>query len=223
MFRLKAFWLRQDIRYVGRAPMGPAHLRWLSEVGCPTPVQHSVLQEYVRAVTAHTARLQRLDQALHEHGKAWRLSPVVEALQAWRGVPCTVAVTTVVARGDLTRCENPRELLKCLGLMPSESSTGEHRRQEAIPKAGHTHARRALGAGAWAYRYPAKVSRHRQLRRANQPTAIQASSWKGHVRLCQRYRTLSARGTHANPVVVALARAWVGCRWAVAKAVPITL
>jgi len=51
--RLKAFLLRHDIRYVGRANWGPAHLRWLSEVVCPTPAQHIVFQEYVRTVTEH--------------------------------------------------------------------------------------------------------------------------------------------------------------------------
>jgi transposase len=35
-FRLKAFLLRQDIRYTGWANWNPAHLRWLSEVVCPT-------------------------------------------------------------------------------------------------------------------------------------------------------------------------------------------
>ena len=44
-FRLQAFVLRHDIRYVGRANGGPAHLRWLSEVVCPTPAQHIVFQE----------------------------------------------------------------------------------------------------------------------------------------------------------------------------------
>ena len=67
-FRLKAFLLRQDIRYTGRATWGPAHLRWLSEVVCPTPAQQIVFQEYVRAVTEHTERLQRLEQELHEPG-----------------------------------------------------------------------------------------------------------------------------------------------------------
>ena|SRR5215813_822008 len=43
--RLKAFLLRHDIRDVGRANGGPAHLRWLSEVVCPTPAQHSVFHE----------------------------------------------------------------------------------------------------------------------------------------------------------------------------------
>ena len=44
-FRLKAFLLRQDIRYAGRANWGPAHLRWLAEVVCPTPAQQIVFQE----------------------------------------------------------------------------------------------------------------------------------------------------------------------------------
>jgi transposase len=43
-FRLKAFVLRHDIRSTGRATWGPAHLRWLSEVVCPTPTQHIVFQ-----------------------------------------------------------------------------------------------------------------------------------------------------------------------------------
>src|SRR5262249_16926757 len=87
--RLKPFLLRHDIRYVGRANWGRAHLTWHSEVVCPTPAQQSVFQEYVRAVQEHTERLQRLEHELHEHVKAWRLSPVVEALQALRGVQCT--------------------------------------------------------------------------------------------------------------------------------------
>jgi transposase len=42
--RLKAFWLRHDIRDTGRATWGPAHLRWLSDVVCPTPTQPIVFQ-----------------------------------------------------------------------------------------------------------------------------------------------------------------------------------
>ena len=221
-FRLQAFLLRHDIRYTGRATWSPAHLRWLSEVVCPTPAQHIVFQEYVRAVNEHTARLQRLEQELQEQVKAWRLSPVVDALQALRGVQFPVAVTTVAELGDLTRFDTPRQLMKFLGLIPSEYSSGERRRQGSITKAGNTHARRAIVEGAWAYRYPAKVSRHLQLRLATQPKVIQDISWKAQVRLCKRYRKLMARGTHANQVVVAMARELVGCMWAMAKQVAIT-
>jgi transposase len=219
-FRLKAFLLRHDIRYTGRATWGPAHLRWLSEVVCPTPAQQIVFQEYVRAVTEHTERLHRLEQELHEHVKTWRLYPVVEALQALRGVQLTVAITLIAELGDLTRFDNPRQLMKYLGLIPSEYSSGERRRQGSITKAGNTHARRALVEGAWAYRYPAKVSRHIQLRLEQQPKAIQDISWRAQVRLCKRYRRLMARGKHANQVVVAIARELAGFIWAIAKQVP---
>jgi transposase len=219
--RLKAFLLRHDIRYTGRANWSPAHLRWLSEVVCPTPAQHIVFQAYVRAVSEHSDRLQRLEHALHDHVKTWRLSPVVEALQALRGVQCTVAVTLVADMGDLTRFESPRELMKFLGLIPSEHSSGEQRRQGSMTKAGNTHARRVLVEGAWAYRYPAKGSRHLQLRREKQPKVIQDISWKAQVRLCKRYRRLVARGKHANVVTVAMARELTGFMWAIAKEVPI--
>jgi transposase len=220
-YRLKAFLLRHDIRYTGRANWGPAHLRWLSEVVCPTPAQQIVFQEYVRAVSEHSDRLQRLDQELREHVTAWRLSPVVEALQALRGVQFIAAVTLVAEMGDLTRFESPRELMKFMGLIPSEYSSGEQRRQGSITKAGNTHARRVLVEGAWAYRYPAKVSRHLQLRLEKQPQVIQDISWKAQVRLCKRYRRLVSRGKHANVVTVAIARELSGFLWAIAKEVPV--
>jgi transposase len=99
--RLKAFLLRHDIRYTGQANWSPAHLRWLSEVVCATPAQQIVFQEYIYTVTEQTARLQRLEYELHEQVHTWRLAPVVEALQALRGVQLTVAVTTVA---ELATC-----------------------------------------------------------------------------------------------------------------------
>jgi transposase len=221
-FRLNAFLLRHDIRDTGRANWGPAHLRWLSEVICPTPAQQIVFQAYVRAVNEHTERLQRLEQELQDHMQSWRLHPVVEALQALRGVQFIIAVTMVAEIGDLTRFDTPRELMKFLGLIPSEYSSGERRQQGSMTKAGNTHARRALVEGAWTYRYPAKVSRHLQLRLEKQPKIIQDISWKAQVRLCKRYRKLLARGKHANVVTVAIARELVGFMWAIAQEIPVT-
>jgi transposase len=146
---------------------------------------------------------------------------VVEALQALRGVQFTVAVTMVAASGDRSRFDTPRELMKFLGLIPSEYSSGERRQQGSLTKAGNTQARRALVEGAWADRYPAKVSRHLHLRLEQPPKLIQDISWKAPVRLCQRYRRLGARGNHANVVTVALARALAGCMWAIAKELPV--
>jgi transposase len=216
-YRLKAFLLRQDIRSTGQAHWSPAHLRWLAEVVCPTPAPPIVFQESVRAVTEHTERRQRLAQELQERVKTWRLAPVVEALQALRGVQFTVAVTTVAELGDLTRVTNPKQLMSYLGLTPSEYSRGPRRSQGGITKTGHSHARRALVEGAWAYRYPPKVSRHLQLRLEQRPKPIQELSWKAQVRLCKRYRQLLARGKNANQGVGAIARELVAFLWAMAR------
>jgi len=220
-FRLNALFLRHDLRSTGRATWGPAPLRWLAAVVCATPAHHIVFQAYGRAVHEHTARLQRLVQALPAQVTAWRRHPVVEALEALRGVPCTVAVTLVTALGDLTRFATPRPLLTYLGLIPAAYSRGERRRQGASTQAGNTHARRALVEGAWAYRDPATGSRPRPRRREPPPQPIQALSGKAPVRRCQGYRRLIARGQHANPVVVAMARELAGFLGAMAQPVPV--
>jgi transposase len=119
-------------------------------VVCPTPAQQLVFQAYVRALSEHTARLQHLEHERHEHVHTWRLPPVVEALQALRGVQFTVAVALVAERGDLTRVDHPRQLMSYLGPIPSAYASGERRRQGTITTAGNTHARRVPVEGAWA-------------------------------------------------------------------------
>src|SRR5215510_5548023 len=150
--RLKAFLLRQDIRYEGRANWTAAHLRWLANVVCPTPAQQIVFQEYIRAVTEQTDRLQRLEVELAALVPSWRWCPVVEAIQALRGIQFTAAVTLIAELGDLSRFDTPGQLMSYLGLVPSEHSSGEGRREGSIPKKGNGHAGRVLVGGAWAYR-----------------------------------------------------------------------
>jgi transposase len=219
--RLKAFLLRQDIRYAGRANWTAAHLRWLASVGCPTPAQQIVFQEYVRAVSEQTDRVQRWEAELQALVQTWRWAPVVEAIQALRGMQFTAAVTLIAELGDWHRFDTPRQLMSYLGLIPSEHPSGERRRQGGITKTGNSHARRVLVEGAWAYRYPAKGSRHLHLRVETVPKAIQEISWKAQVRLCKRYRRLVARGKHVNQVVVAIAREMAAFVWAIAREVAI--
>jgi transposase len=215
--RLKACLLRPDIRSVGRANGGPAHLRWLADVVCPTPVQHIVLQDDVRAVSEPHERLHRLEPARQEPVTAWRLSPVVEALQALRGVPGPVAVPLGAAMGERPRFASPPELRKLLGLLPSEYASGAQRRQGASTQAGTTQARRVLGEGAGASRSPATVSRHVPLRLEKHPTVVQDIRGNAPGRRGKRPRRLGSRGHQATGVTVAMARALTGRMWARAQ------
>lgn len=217
-FRLKALLLRNDIRYTGRANWSAEHLRWLARLVLPTPAQQIVFQEYVRTVNERTELLRRLEAELLAQAKTWRFYPVVEALQALRGVQFTVAITTIAELGDLTRFDTPRQLMSSLGLTPSEYSSGERRRLGGITKTGNGHARRVLIEAAKAYRHRAKVSEQIQARQQQLPKPICDIAWRAQVRLCGRYRKLLARGKHPNTVAAAIARELAAFMWAIAKA-----
>lgn len=217
--RLKAFLLRHDMRSTGRANWTAAHLGWLANVVCPPPAQQIVFQEYVRAVSAPTDRWQRLEAELHALVQTWHWAPVRDAIQALRGIQFIAAVTLIAELGELNRFESPRQLMSYLGLSPSEHTAGDRRRQGGLTKTGNSHARRVLVEGAGAYRYPAKVSRHLQLRLETGPKVIQEISWKAQVRLCTRSRRVAARGKHVQQGVVAIAREMAALVWAIAREV----
>ncbi len=217
--RLKSFLLRHGIRYEGQANWNEAHLRWLAELILPNPVQQIVFQEYVNTVTERTHRVEQLERMLREQARDWYFAPVVNALQAMRGVRFVNAVTLVAELGDMSRFDSPRQLMCFLGLVPSQHSSGEHTRLGPITKSGNRHARRNLIEAAWAYRYPAKVSREIQIRQEHVPLKIREIAWKAQVRLCARYRKLIARGKNKNVAVVAIARELVAFMWDIAHRV----
>jgi len=53
---------------------------------------------------------------------------------AMRGVSLVVATGIVAELGDMRRFSHPRQVMSYLGLVPSEYSSGEHRRQGSITK-----------------------------------------------------------------------------------------
>ena len=91
-------------------------------------------QEYVDAIDEAATREARLVEHIRARVPEWSMAPVVEALQAMRGVSLITAVMIVAEIGDLTRFENPRQLMAYLGLAPSEHERGPHKRQGQSPR-----------------------------------------------------------------------------------------
>lgn len=217
--QLKALLLRSGIRYEGKTSWTAAHLRWLARLKLPLAAQQIAFQEYLDAVTTATARMERLTQALRDAVAGWRMAPLVEALQALRGVQFLVAVTVVAELGDLSRFDNPRQLSAFVGLVPSEHSSGPSVRRGAITKTGNSHARRVLVEAAWHYRQPARVTPLIRKRLEALPPGVQTIAWQAQLRLCSRYRRLSAVGKCSQKVVIAVARELIMFMWAITKEV----
>lgn len=213
--QLQAFLLRHQRVHAGRA-WTRAHRRWLADLRFDHPAQQIVLQDYVSAVEDAAARVARLMGQIEELVPTWSMAAVVDALQAMRGISLLAAVTLVAEVGDFTRFANSRQLMAYVGLVPSESSSGGRTRRGGITKAGNHHARRVLIEGAWTYRFAARVSRGLHARNAEQPKEVRAIAWKAQLRLCGRYRRLSAGGKPKVVVTTAVAREMVGFVWAIA-------
>src|SRR3954468_7380495 len=113
------------------------HRRWLASLKFDQAVHHIVLEDCIAAIEAATARRDRLEAHIEAALPEWSLAPVVEALQALRGVGLVAAVTLMAELGDITRFNNPRQLMAYLGLVPSEHSSGHTRRQGGLTKAGN--------------------------------------------------------------------------------------
>jgi transposase len=217
--QLSGFLLRHGRIYPGQRGWTRAYRRWLTTVRFDHPAQQLVLQDAIHQVENAEARVARITGHIEDLLPAWSLAPIVQAIQAMRGVGLIVAVTVAAEVGDFTRFSNPRQLMAYLGLVPCEHSSGSSVRRGGITKAGNALARRALIEGAWTYRLPARVSRKLHDRLEMLPQAVREIAWKAQVRLCARYRRLVAAGKPKVIVVTAIAREMAGFIWAIARQV----
>jgi transposase len=101
--RLKAFLLRNDIRYAGRATWSAAHRRWLARLVLPSPAQQIVFQELIETVNERERRRDRLEAELDALAPTWPGYSLACALLAFRGIQKTVAYTVVAETGSFAR------------------------------------------------------------------------------------------------------------------------
>lgn len=193
------------------------HRHWLSRQDFEEEAHRIVFQDYVEAVWTADARCKSLMERVRELLPTWSLGPLVEALRCLRGLDWISAVTFIASVGDLSRFDNPRQLMSYLGLTPSEYSSGGKTRRGRITKTGSREARRMLIEAAWCYRYPARVTQHKSDALIKQPKQIRDLAWKTQERLCKRYKRLSLAGKKSVVVVTAIARELAGFIWALAQ------
>jgi transposase len=169
----------------------------------------------IDAIEDAAQRLRRLEGQLAAVVPSWSMAPVVEAYQAMRGASFLVPAEI----GDVRRFDTPPQLMAFLGLVPGERSTGDTVRRSGLTLAGNRRARRALVEAAWTYRYPARVSTTLRARLEGLPKAVRDIAWKAQVRLCARYRRLSAAGKKPPVIVATIAREMAAFLWAIGREV----
>jgi transposase len=216
--QVSALLLRLGRIYPGKKSWGKAHMSWLASQKLDHLEQRIALEEVLLGVRQAGERIRRLEQAIAEAVPGWSLAGVVTALMALRGVDLIAATTLMAELGDLRRFRTPRQLMGYIGLVPSESSTGEKVWRGGITKTGNRHARRILVESAWSYRHPPRVGAAKLARVAAAPPEVRDIAWKAQVRLTARYRALTRAGKLDVVAITAVARELAGFVWAVARA-----
>lgn len=217
--RMSKLLLRHDIAFEGPGKNWSApHRQWLGRLQLPEPGARVTLLDYLGAIDALIVRRDALETTISELVGDSPWARTVAKLRCLRGIDTLSAVGLCAEIGDWQRFARAGQLMSFLGVVPSESSSGEQRRQGAITKSGSRHARRLLVEAAWHYRRaPAKGLTLKRRQEGQSPHVI-ALSWKAQQRLHRTWRRLdSGRGKRRTIVAVAVARELAGFCWAIAN------
>jgi transposase len=216
--QLNAFVLRHGHHWPrGKSRWNPTHYNWLESLRFEQAWQQVVLQEYIDAAKAASARVAQLSDHMMRALPEWSLGPVVDSLIALRGIDKLAAIVLLAELGDISRFDSPRQLMAFLGLVPSEHSSGARRRQGGITLTGNGHARRMLVESAWSYRFPARQTLHLKRKAVHASEPAKTIAWAAQKRLCARYRTLTRAGKNTKVVCVAIARELAGFIWDIVR------
>jgi transposase len=213
--RLSKLLLRHDLLWEGSA-WTAAHERWLFAQSFPERGLQIAYQEAVAAMQGVRARRDALDAAIAVEAASEPWAAIVGRLCCLRGVSVLTAFGLAAEIGDWQRFDG-RSLGAYLGLVISESSSGQRRSQGAITKTGNGHARRLLVEAAWHQRRAAaQPSRELARRRAGQPALVRVRAEAAGRRLQRRWAAFDKRGKRSTVAAVAVARELAGWCWSLA-------
>src|SRR5450631_1971030 len=133
--------------------------KWLDALRWERPVQQVVFAEYRQSLEEIQQRVTRFEREIETLAQTTAHAPTIAALQAMRGVKLITAATIVSELGDISRFENPRQLMAYAGMVPSEHSSGGNVRRGSITKTVFNSAALAApGRGLWSQTAVVKVT-----------------------------------------------------------------
>lgn len=215
--RMRKFLLRHGIdNPPGVRAWSLRYRTWLKGLEFESRALQAAFDEYRLSIEEIEGRIRRLESEIHEQAEQSVHAPVIKALQTFRGIKETAAVTMVAEVGKFSRFKKASQVMGYSGIVPSEYSSGASTHRGKITKTGNNHLRRIVIECAWSYRHNASMSEAIRKRQEGQPASVQATAWKAQVRLCKKYRRLTSKGKSPQVAVTAVARELFGFIWSTA-------
>jgi transposase len=218
--RLSKLLLRND-RRLPATTWGVTRRRWLATQTFEQPARQAAFDDYLHALDLVDARIATLEREIDALAAGPAFASLVGRLRCLRGVDTLTALGLVAEIGDFNRFTSAEEFMSFVGLVPSERSSGERRRQGSITKTGNAHVRRLLVEAAWSAARRPQVGERLARRQHEQDPLTRARAWRCQQRLYRRWRRMAARGKPRQKIVVACARELAGFVWAIATDQPL--
>lgn len=218
--RLSKFCLRHG-RALPTSSWTIVRRKWLGEQRFEFPAQQITFDTYVHTVDLVDARIEALERSIRETADQEPWCALVARLRCLRGIDTLTALALVTEIGDFSRFKTAEQFMAFVGLVPSERSSGEQRRQGSITKVGNAHVRRLLVESAWHARRRPKVGYELARRQRGQDAAVVDRAWRCQQRLYQRWQRMAGRSKPQQKIVVACARELAGFVWAIATEQPL--
>jgi transposase len=215
--RLSKLLLRHDIRFDDGAAWTDRHRDWLASVTLDWPAAQATLLDARGAIDALVHRRGALEREIVALLPASPWAVQIGRLRCLRGIDTLTSVGLCAEIGDFERFARAEQLMSYVGLVPSESTSGQQRRLGAITKTGSGHARRLLVEAAWHYRARPNVGSGLNDRQDGQPPEAIAVAWSAQRRLHRTWTRLEARAKRRTIIAVAAARELTGFCWAITR------
>lgn len=215
--RLSKLLLRHGMRFDAGQAWTQRHRDWLADVVLQWPAAQATMLDVQGAIDALMHRRDALDREVLALLPASPWAVQAGRLRCLRGIDTLTAVGLCAEIGDFERFAKAQQLSSYVGLVPSESTTGQKRRLGAITKTGSGHARRLLVEAAWHYRPRPRIGKALTDRQDGQPAEAIAVAWSAQQRLHRTWTRLEQRTKRRTIIAVAVARELTGFCWAVTR------
>jgi transposase len=215
--RLSKLLLRHGVQFDDGRAWTERHRAWLKTVDLKWPAAQATLLDAQGSIEALVHRREQLEREIVAILPSSPWSREVGRLRCLRGVDTLTAVGLCAEIGDFERFARAEQLMSYVGLVPSESTTGNNRRLGSITKTGSAHARRLLVEAALHYRKTPTLRKTLAERQKDQPPEAVAIAWTAQQRLHRTWARLEARKKRRTLIAVAAARELLGFCWAITQ------
>jgi transposase len=215
--RLSKLLLRHGVRFDDGPAWSQRHRDWLATITLDWPAAQATMLDAQGAIDALAHRRDALEREIVAllPDSPWQLQAA--RLRCLRGIDTLSAVGLCAEIGDFERFARAEQMMSYVGLVPSESTTGQQRRLGAITKTGSGHARRLLVEAAWHYRKAPRIGKALTARHQDQPPEAVAVAWSAQRRLHRTWTRLEQRAKRRTIIAVAAARELAGFCWAITQ------